>query len=319
LIFYSCSKEDTDSQKFYANSESSFRIFPTKILEQLFFVGKYGGRAGVYKYDFGTKSYKIFWGTSEETVIKLSYSYDLETIFFLTARSIGIRKGVSSIKDIKLYRINPDELSTALIGEIGDAVQLYSEWSGTNYKIQFTRFDLKYASYIDKIYQIYSRFGKMLKEENESYNFIKDSYPGFNIQQKTLLSPSGNFGIKNIQDSVYLYAAGSTKKIFIDSSANKISGAGWSEEESFVFLTINKEPEQNDLSALYIFDIVNRRIKEKFLSTEKINFYVSGDVLIFDKTIEYQSTIEIFDFRKNETIQTIKLWGGCGLQYISDY
>jgi hypothetical protein len=319
LIFYSCAEEDIDLQKQYNNPGASINTSDPKELTQLFFVGKYGAKAGVYKFEFASGSYKIFWGSNEETVIKLSHSNDLENIFFLTARRVGMRRGVSSIRDIKLYRINLNNLSSELLTHVGDAVQLYSYWSGTNYHIQFTRFDQKYASHIAKFNQVYSQFGKLLKEEKENFNFIEDSYPEFYIPHQPLISPSGNFGIKQLQDSIYLYASGSEQKIFIDSSDEKVSKVGWSEEERFVFFTLNTESKGNEISTIYIFDIINKKILQKFTSSSKISFYVTGDVLIYGNKNADQSTIETFNFRKNISIHSIKLWGGCGLHYISDY
>jgi hypothetical protein len=318
LIFFSCGREDIDSEQFLDIQQTPALTSGSEILDQLFFVGKYERRIGVYKYDFSSKSYKIFWGTDQETVIKLSYSNDLENIFFLTAGRIGISRGVSSIYDIKLYRIDVNNSSTELISEIGNAVQLYTNWSGNNYKIQFTRFDLKYSSHINKFSQTYSRFGKLLKEEKESFNFITDRYPDFYIPHNPLIAPSGNFGIKHLQDSIYLNVAGSSQKILIDLTTKVISKVGWSEEESFVFITTDGGPSRDKSSTLYIFDIANTSITQKFNSDKTIYFYITKDLLIFDNTFAGQSTIEIFNYRKNANVNVLKLWGGCGLAYISD-
>src|SRR3990170_451985 len=72
--------------------------------------------------------------------------------------------------------------------ENGDAVQMYADWMGMNFQIQFTRFDMKFTSHINRFNRIYSPFGKLIKEEFEIFNFIEGGYPQLDIQRIFLLS-----------------------------------------------------------------------------------------------------------------------------------
>ncbi len=315
LIFLSCGREEIDPQKVL---ESLRTETETKSIKELFFVGKYGDRAGVYKYDFENKKHEIFWGTFRETVLKLSYDEAHEHLFFLTARSIGTRRGVSSIRNLKLYRIDLGKLTTELISEIGNVVQLYANWSDKNCKIQFTKFDLKYSSLIDKYTQVYSQFGKLLREEKESFNFISGSYPSFDLKQNSLISPSGNFGVKKLENEIYLNVSGSNESIFIDSSGSKVDKVGWSDEERYVFIRVKNKLTANESATIYIFDIINKNVMQKFSSESAMNFIVTKNLLIYDGITGGKSLIELFDFRKNEKVEPIKLRGNCGLQYITD-
>lgn len=319
LLFFACAGEEVNPDKSFEDLRAPAVTSGTKVLKELFFVGKYGERAGIYKYDFTTNRYKIFWGTFRETVIKLSYSDDLEHLFFLTAERIGTNRGVSSIKNVKLYKIDLVKLSTELVSEIGDAVQLYADWSDNNYIIQFTSFDLKYTTYINKYDQVYSQFGKLLKENKQTFDFINDSYPNFDIPGNSLISPSGNFAVKPLPNTLQLNVAGSNQKIFIDSTKKTASRVGWSDEESFVFIRLKNEQQSNESSAIYIFDIINRNVTQKFYSEGTMNFFITKDLLIYDSNIKGKSTIQIFNYRKNEFVNSINLSGGCGLWYLADY
>jgi hypothetical protein len=316
LILLSCGRDEIDPQKVLESLRTETK---PNMIKELFFVGKYGDRVGVYKYDFENKKNEIFWGTFRETVLKLSYDEAHGHLFFLTARSVGTRRGVSSIRNLKLYRIDLAKLTTELISEIGNVVQVYANWSEKRYKIQFTKFDLKYSSLIDKYTQVYSQFGKLLREEKESFNFISGSYPSFDLKHNSLISPSGNFGVKQMRNEIYLNVSGSNESIFIDSSGSKIDKVGWSDEERYVFIRVKNELTANESATIYIFDIIYKNVMQKFSSESVMNFIVTKDLLIFDRITGGVSLIELFNFRKNEKVETIKLRGNCGLQYISDF
>ncbi len=203
MSFISCEKESSDNETLM-NFQSTVETTASKNIENLFFVGKAGRETGLYKYNLNDNEYELFWSAAKETVVQLSYSDNLEYAFFITARRIGTKRGVSFIRRTKLYRLDLENSSIELIREIGDAVQLLATWLDNNYKIQLTQFDMKIASHIKKITQIYSPFGKLIKEETEIFDFIKDGYPQFEIKRTSLISPSGNFGITQSADSVFL-------------------------------------------------------------------------------------------------------------------
>ena len=206
--------------------------------------------------------------------------------------------------------------SVELIREIGDAVQLLANWIDNNYKIQLTRFDMKIASRISKINQIYSPFGKLIKEETEIFDFIKDGYPQFEIKRTSLISPSGNFGITQSADSVFLSIAGVGGKVFIDSTASKINKAKWNSDESYVFFTANSISENkfNKIpSTIYVYDVVNQKTVKKWDSEDKVNFIIANELLIFDTSVYNQSSIFVYDFSKDEDVNRIQIRGSCGI------
>ncbi|GMR25058.1 MAG: hypothetical protein BMS9Abin39_0334 [Ignavibacteria bacterium] len=315
MTFISCEKESSGDENL-KDYRSTVEPTGQKDIEYFFFVGKTGRETGLYKYNLNKNKYKLFWSVPKETVVQLSYSDNLEYAFFITAKRLGTKRGVSFIRDIKLYRLDLQNSSVALIREIGDAVQLFADWLDNNYKIQFTRFDMKIASRINKINQIYSPFGKLIKEDIEIFDFIKDGYPQFEIRRSSLISPSGNFGIAKTADSVFLSISGVEGKVFIDSTGRKINKVKWNSDESFVFFTANSVDE-NKLkkmpSTIYVYDVVNQKIVKKWEGEYKMNFIIVNELLIFDTSFNNRSAIGVYDYRKNEDINIIKIRGSSGL------
>ncbi|MGB5848004.1 MAG: hypothetical protein WBH40_05930 [Ignavibacteriaceae bacterium] len=315
MTFISCEKESSynENLKYY---QSTVDTASSKKIEHFFFVGKAGSETGLYKYNLNDNKYEPFWSIPNETIVQLSYSNNLEYAFFLTARKLGTKRGVSFIRGIKLYSIDLRNSSVEPISKIGNAVQLFAYWLDNNYKIQFTQFDMKIASRINKINQIYSPFGKIIKEDIEIFDFIKDGYPQFEIKRKSFISPSGNFGITQSADSVFLSIADAVDKVFINSTAGKISKVEWSSDESYVFFTsnsINENKFKKIPSTIYVYDLVNQKIVKKLDSEDKLNFIIANDLLIFDTSFNNQSAIGVFNYKKNKDVVRIQVKGGCGI------
>lgn len=313
IVLISCESGDEKSLEMYKQSPGSQKA---KAVDYFFFVGDYGRRAALYKYDLLQNSYKMFWNDINETVIMLLYSDDEQQAFFITAFKIGVDRGVSFIRRIKLYRINIINSSVELVSEIGDAIQLYAEWVEMNFKVQFTRFDLKVASYIDKINQIYSPFGKLMNEDTEAFNFISDGYPKFDIHGYSLISPSGNFGISQSQDSIYFLGAGNEQGVFIDTTKYRVSEIKWSENESLIFFSANGTNSAGDeRSTLYVYDVINQKVLKKVQGKGRTNFILIKDWLIFDDYSEAKQSINIFNFKENTEVNRIQMPGGCSVKY----
>jgi hypothetical protein len=315
MIFISCEKESSDNENF-KDYRLTVETTASKNIEYFFFVGKTGMETGLYKYNLNDNIFEIFWSVPKENVVQLSYSDNLEYAFLITAKRLGTRRGVSFIRGIKLYRLDLGNSSVELIREIGNAVQLLAYWFDNNYKIQITQFDMKITSHINKTNQIYSSFGKLLKEDTETHDFIKDGYPQFELKQTSLISPSGNFGITQSADSVFLSIAGAVDKVFIDSTAGKINNTKWSSNERYTFFTANLVGE-NELkripNTIYVYDVVNQRILKRWDGEDKINFFIVNDLLIYDTGYNYQSAIGVYNYKKNEDVSKIQIRGGCGI------
>jgi len=315
MILISCDNESSDNENL-KDYRATVETTALKDIEYFFFVGKSGWETGLYKYNLNNNKYKLFWSASKENVVQLLYSDNLEYAFFITARRIGTKRGVSFIRRIKLYSLDLENSSVELVREIGDAVQLLANWLDNNFMIQLTQFDMKITSHINKIDQIYSPFGKLLKEETEIYDFIKDSYPQFAIKHTSLISPSGNFGITQSADSIFLSVAGVESKVFIDSTGSKVKKVKWNSDESYVFFTadpVNESKFKKISSTIYVYNVVNQKTIKKWDSDYKMNFFIANKLLIFDTSVYNQSSIVIYDFNKDEDVSRIQIRGGCGI------
>ena len=315
ISLISCGERTNDN---YKPENYHYALDPavSKTVDHLFFVGMYGGQSGVYKFEFSKNEHKIFWYTPEETVVNLLYSDDLKNAFFLTVKKIGISKGVSFVRRIKLYRLDTEISEVELISELGDAVQVLTQFVGMNYNIQLTRFDLKIASYIKKISQIYSPFGKLLNENVEIFDFINDGYPQFDIQKVSPISPSGNFGITQVKDSIFLKIGSGGQNVYIDSTAETLRNIKWSYDEKYVFFASGAESSgnvSNQVYSMYFYNVADKKLVKKWNSRSRKNFILVNDLLIFNDSFLNQSIIVLYNFLKEEEVRKIKIRGGCGL------
>ena len=315
LVFFSCEKKSMDDNDML-NYQSEITSVPSKKLNHFFFIGNYGGQFSLYKFELNNNSYQIFWYSPKETVVKYLYSKDFKYAFFLTARKIGTSRGLSFISGIKLYRLDPEYLIVEELSSIGDAIQIFIQWTGMNLNIQFTRFDLKIASYIDKINQLYSPYGKLLKEDNEVFDFINDRYPQFNIRKISLTSPSGNFEVIQSADSILLKIAYDEQKLFIGSTTESVNRVKWSNNEDYLILTVFKEKGGNGKkrnSKLLVYNLREQILEREAESIEKIEFMITDNLVIYENESNFESYLTIYNFEKNEEIYRINIKGGCSL------
>jgi hypothetical protein len=315
LMLVSCkndSVEDNISENIQIDTESNS---PQKI-DHLYFVGSYGGQSSIYKFDFNTLSHKIFWYSPKETVINYLYSKNFRYSYFLTARRIGINRGLPFIRNIKLYRLDPESSTIEQVSIIGDAIQLFTQWVQMNFEIQLTRFDLKYASHVNKVNQLYSPYGKKLNEEVEVFDFIADRYPQFDVSKTSLSSPSGNLGLTQLGNSIFIEITNDEQKIFIDSTDETVNKVGWSKSEDYVIFTVVKKKDDRNIiagSKIFVYNLRNQILEVAEESKEKIDFIIIDDLVIFENGSAFNSFLTIYNFEQGEEIHHINIQGGCGL------
>ncbi len=320
LLLFSCGKDDQTqtTKKDYRKVREYQQPVEAK---QFFFVGLWRGKECLYRYDLKDSSYSLFWKGDRERVIELSYSDDFRYAFFVTVRKMGIKRGVAFINGIKLYRLDPVSSTVELVSDIGNGIQLLVQWNEINFELQLTRFDMKIASQINKVNQIYSPFGKLLKEEVEKYDFIKEGYPVFTIRKMRLVSPSAKFGLAVKNDSLLFKIAGFDEDVYIDSAKQtEIKKVKWIDNENYVIFStktvIETEKEKITVPLIYVYDVVHRELLSKHTGEGRMNFIIAGDLLIFDTGVGKKSVIKIVNFKKNTEATEVKIYGGCSLSSI---
>ena len=313
VFLISCTEDAADSKKEIIRTVKDTSV--VKELDQLFFVGSSGSYTGIYRYDFSTDNYEMFWSARNEKVVKLLYSDDLRYIFFLTARSFGIKNGISFINDIKLYKLIPGLSMAEYVADIGNAIQIFAYWEDMNFRIQFTSFDLRVATYINRTNQIYSPFGKLVRQTTDVFDFIKNGYPPFDAQTSSPVSPSGKFGFTQNDSSLYFNIIPEQKEFFVDTIGEPINKITWSRDENYAFITtlVENRSEREANSALIVYNTLSRKPEREWKSIGKINYLITNRYLIFDLFDGNKSSINVYGYKKFEDIKEISLRNGCGL------
>ncbi|MEJ2505858.1 MAG: hypothetical protein P8Y81_06310 [Ignavibacteriaceae bacterium] len=309
----SCTEEAAESKRKIFESVRDTTVI--KDPDYFFFVGNGGTYTGIYKYDFTNDSYGIFWSARNEIVVKLLYSNDLQYIYFLTARSFGIRNGISYISNLKLYRLITDKSLVEFVADIGDAIQIYTYWEGIDFRIQFTSFDLRVATYINRTNQIYSPFGKLIQQTVDVFDFIKNGYPGFEIPGSSSKSPSGRSGFIQKEDSLFFESIPSKKRYFVDTVKASINKIVWNGNEHYAFISTSSEnANENEAgSVLIAYNIVDNKLEHEWTSEAKINFFNTETYLIFDLVNEGKSSVNIYNYKKAIDLKKVTLRNGCGV------
>lgn len=313
VFFISCTEDAADSKKEIIKTAKDTSV--VKEPDQLFFVGNNGVYTGIYRYDFNTDNYEMFWSARNESVVKLLYSDDLRYIFFLTARSFGIKNGISFINGIKLYKLIPDLSMVEFITDIGNAIQIFAYWEDLNFRVQFTSFDLKVATYINRTNQIYSAFGKLIQQTTDVFDFIKNGYPPFEVETSSSLSPSGKFGFTKNDSLLYFNVIPDQKEFFVDTVKETVTKIKWGSDENYVFITTFDEnrSEQEGNSDLIVYNTLSHKLERKWSSNVKINYLLTDKYLIFDLFNKNKSSINIYNYIQFEDTKQISLRNGCGL------
>ncbi len=329
LVFGGCSQKEKTQQGFQKkNIESNQIKLNVPKLKSFLFVGIINNKPGIYKYDILRKNYSELWSNRREKVVDLTYSKDRKTAFFLTATRFGKRGVFPYINNIKLYLVNIDSSKVVLLKKIGSGMQVFTEWSTDNtYKVMLNSIDKTIADYVHQNTQIFNTFGKELLDETKTYNIIKEGYPQPPKVKESLTSPDEKYFFSSSgRDtiSIYLNQTGTDKKFFIIKGIQKLNQLDWVGNDKYViFSTINIMPGNNTLynkepqtSKLIIYSIKNKKIIKKWDGGGIKNFFIVGNILVFDTGFGKNSIINIYNINKQAMMDSIKIRGGCGIKNI---
>src|SRR4030065_680551 len=182
------------------NSIALKNLNNTRAMDEVLFIGLTGKKAGIYKYNFSTKSYSEFWHNEKEEVVELSYSPNKKSAFPLTAHQSGKKltdekKTYDVVKDgfpqnpvIQINISSPDKKYSILSV---DAVQTQI------YLVDHTKNDEK----------------KLIAELNQKLNVVDWSEDGEYLIFRTIDISPGNETLYNKEPA--------TSKLFIFSVENK--------------------------------------------------------------------------------------------------
>ncbi|MCL5030287.1 MAG: hypothetical protein M1480_14845 [Bacteroidetes bacterium] len=308
------------------NQESISDAKLASTLSDFYFVGKIGENPGLYKFNAEKKIVSRFWSNKKEKIVELSYAPNRKNIFFLTASDFG-KKGVFPfISNVKLYLINLDSSKVKLVRKIGGGLQIFTTWTTDNtFKIILNSFDRTVVTYVNQQTFIFSEFGRELVNKSKIFDITKDGYPKPPEKLIKAFSPKNEFRIIYKDSSITsIYLKSKNKETVITSGEQKLNQVEWTSDNKFViFSTIDITPRNKtlydklpDTSQLFVYDLKQKKIIKTFKGGGIKNFFINNNFLIFDDGFGKNSSIQIYNYKTLEPVQSIKIKGGCGLRNV---
>jgi len=318
FIAISCNNKQNNSVNDQVDTTEVRDTIQIEKRDHILFVGKYYGKPDVFKYNIREQKYEPLFAVKKESVISLNYSDDLNSIFFLTAGKSGTRGGLPFVNNIKFYRLNTENQSVELIEDFGNGNQILAQWNDDgNYEVIITSIDNTVSSYFNVDKKVYNTFGRLIDEKTDTYDIINDGYPSLIPLRSSTVSPSGKYEIAVVEDSMFLKTAGEDNSQFITIANYKINKISWSYDEDYLFLsTFTQDNESANLqkqSELFAYSINGDSLISRWEGAGAKNFITFNKLLIFDDGLNYQSHINIYNYKRNELIEIVKMRGGCGL------
>ena len=335
IIFISgCSGKKNNSENYQNDStDVNFKLKTSN--NEFYFVGLIGGNPGIYKFiskvhqsGKSDVNFNKFWSKKNEKVIKLSYSPDKKSLFFLTAEDIGKKATLPYINDIRLYRISQDSSKAVFIKKIGNGLQVFTVWGqDKSFRIILNLFDRNSADFVIQQTSVFTGTGSLINFTSKKFNIFKEGYPQLEEKTGITSSPGSRYSIFSIDStltSIFLQSNSDGKVKLITSTHNKLNLVDWSIDEKYLIFSTIISPQRNksagpgnsNTSKLYVYSIDNSKITNTIDVNDLKNIFVTGDLLIFDKGIQKNSNIQIINYKTLKPFYSIRLKGGSGLKNI---
>ena len=289
------------------------------------FVGKWYGKAGIYKYDLTTKKHETVWWHPRENVKLLISKTEFKPAFFFTLRRAGYKGGFPFFEKVKIYRISKDLTKTDFIYKIEDGMQITARWNDDeNLEVIFTEIDKTDPTYINKHIKTFDSYGKLINDEVEVFHLVSDGFPELLPERNPTVSESGRYGISIAGDSVYLKTADNDSLKFITYTKHELKKIGWDNYERFVFIsTLDMENEtirtgKPETSELFVYSIVKDSVVASWMGAGIKNFITIDSLVVFDNGFGKNSSIFIYNYLIEELYSELKIKGECGLFYIPE-
>ncbi len=322
ILFSSCS-DDNQNDVDEDNLNKEIENAQLSEFSGFYFVGNYAGRPSIYRYDYETDNYKVFWHSDDERVIDLLISPDNKSGYFITKRKQRLKSSQPAIEKGRLYRIDFEVKKVESITQLEDGIQIIPFWMDNDrFTLVINSIDKTIASYVNKNIQVYNRFGKLLSDNTEVYDLTKDGYPITKMPAINITSPNELFTVVEKHDSIFVRQQKSQKEIKTGFLSTKIQQLAWAENnKQLIMLLASKEKEKQSTddtgkSILTIFDLQKKKTVKMFDIVGSNRFVLIGDFLIFENGFGKDSYIKIFKVESLSNYKTIKINGGCGLSNI---
>jgi hypothetical protein len=322
IVFNSCDKLPEVERTI---SERKMDTSAVDTISYFLFVGKWYGKVGIYKYNLTTKKNEAVWWHPRENVYLLISKNKIKPAFFLTVKKTGFKGNFPFFEKVKIYRISSDLSSTEFIYEIKDGMQITAHWDDDeNLEIVFSSIDKTDPSYINRHIKTFDNYGKLINDELEVFNLINDGFPELLPKRNPTISVSGKYGVSLIGDSVFLKTVESDNLRFITAINHNLSKIRWSDDEDFVFFsTLDLQSESiktrnPETSELFVYSIEEDSVFASWQGDGVKSFFVLDSLIVFDNGFGRNSSLNIYNYLKQELIDELKMNGECGLYFIPE-
>jgi hypothetical protein len=282
-----------------------------------YFVGMNQKIPSAYYYDFKSDKVKLIKSNKEEKIYELEVAPDGNTFFYLTYKELNKKIAIPEINGIKIFRYEPAVNKSELIQSLKPAIQLYSYWMDNDrFRVVAVSFDEVVASYINKNALTFNYFGKLLSDENELFDLVKNGYPVIETPPLMNISPMKRFEIISKNDTLFIrnnYDATEKKLYLLKKDLIKID---WADDlKNVVLMMKNNSGGKTDIShTIVVYDLLKKKIVKTFEEKGIKSFLLLGDYLIYDFKFSQNYAINIFKLSSMNNIKTISLKDGCALK-----
>jgi hypothetical protein len=322
LPFNSCDKQREEEN---LDPEIVTDTSVVETIDYFLFVGKWYGKAGVYKYDLTTKKQETVWWHPRENVNLLIYKTEPEPAFFFTIRKTGFKNDFPFFEKVKIYRVSSDLSKTDFIYDIKDGMQITARWNiDENLEVVFTEIDKTDPIYINKHIKTFDSYGKLINDELEVFNLVSDGFPELLPKRDPTISASGKYGISLLGDSVFLKTAETNSLKLITAVKHKLNKIVFSDGEEYVFVsTLDLKNEsiktrKPETSELFVYSITGDSIVVGWKDAGVKNFLTIDSLIVFDNDFGKNSSISVYNYLNQNLIDEVKFKGECGLFYIPE-
>lgn len=288
-----------------------------KNIKGFYFAGMNKKIPSVYYYDFESDKISLIKSNNEEKLYELELSPDGNTFYYLTFKELNRKVAIPEINGIKIFRFEPAINKSELIQSLKPAIQLYSYWMDNDrFRVVAVSFDDIVASYINKNTLTFNYFGKLLSDENELFDLVKNGYPVVETPPLQNESPLKRFGIVSKNDSLFVKNNYDNSERKLNLIKNNLVKIAWADNlQHVIFMMKETSSDKTDIShRIIIYDLLKKKIVKTFEEKGIKSFLLLGDYLMYDFKSGQNNAINIFKLSSMNNHKTISLKDGCALK-----
>ncbi len=316
LLFISCkSSNEKNPDDDPAINEANFAR--VREVKGIYFVGMNSKIPSIYYYDLSEDKIKLIKSNKAEKIYELEMAPDGNTFFYLTYEKLNKKIAIPEIKGIKVFRYDPAVEKSESLYNLKPSIQLYSYWMDNDrFRVVAISFDEIVASYLNKNALTFNYFGKLLSDENELFDLLKNGYPVVESPAFKNISPMKRFEIISKNDSLYIRNNYDGTNKNLNLLKNNLLRIEWADNlQNVVLFTKESSTNNTDTSHnLIIYDLLKKKNVKTFEDKRIKSFLLLGDYLIYDYKTSQNYSIDIFQLSSMKNIKTLSLRDGCALK-----